>query len=52
MKHISTLLLTLFCSLPALAGEILIPAVFRGPGAHGTSWRTEIVLANVSAELV
>jgi hypothetical protein len=52
MKHISTLLLSLLCSLPAFAGEILIPAVFRGPGALGSSWRTEIVLANVSTQPV
>lgn len=48
MKRITTLLLTLLCSLPALAGEILIPAVYRGPGALGSDWRTEIVLANLS----
>ena len=48
MKRI-TLLLSLLCSLPALAGEILIPAVFRGPGAFGSVWRTEIVLSNVSS---
>ncbi len=48
MKHLRTLLLSLLCSLPALAGEILIPAVFRGPGAAGSVWRTEIVLANLS----
>lgn len=50
MKHISTLLLTVVCALPALAGEVLIPAVFRGPGAHGSVWRTEIVLANISTQ--
>jgi hypothetical protein len=48
MKRISTLLLTLACSLPALAGEILIPAVYRGPGASGSVWRTEIIVADVS----
>ena len=51
MKRI-TLVLSLICSLPAFAGEILIPAVFRGPGALGSSWRTEIVLANVSTQPV
>ena len=50
MKRISALLLTLACSLPACAGEVLIPAVFRGPGANGSVWRTEIVIANVSTQ--
>ena len=49
MKRIVTLLLSFLCALPALAGEVLIPAVFRGPGAFGSVWRTEIVLSNVSA---
>jgi hypothetical protein len=39
---------TLACSLSALAGEIVIPAVYRGPGAYDSSWRTELVVANVS----
>ncbi|MDP9194264.1 MAG: hypothetical protein M3P06_21415 [Acidobacteriota bacterium] len=48
MKRFAALLLTLVGSLSALAGEVLIPAVFRGPGALGSVWRTEIVLANVT----
>lgn len=42
-----TLLLTLLTS-SAFAGEILIPAVYRGGGANGTQWRSEIVVSNVS----
>jgi hypothetical protein len=48
MKRISLLLLPFVCSLPAFAGEILIPAVFRGPGAFGSDWRTEIVVSDLS----
>ena len=46
------LLLTLsLLTLPAIAGEVLIPAVYRGAGANDTLWRTEIVLANISSHL-
>lgn len=48
MKRILTLVLTLACSLPALAGEIFIPVAYRGPGANGSVWRTEIALSNIS----
>jgi hypothetical protein len=38
----------LFFSTSAFAGEILIPAVYRGAGANDTLWRTEIVVSNVT----
>ncbi len=38
----------IFVSCSAFAGEVLIPAVYRGPGANDTSWRTEIVVSNVT----
>ena len=41
------LLLTLLTS-SAFAGEVLIPAVYRGGGANGTQWRSEIVVSNVT----
>jgi len=50
MRHLAALLFLLTCSLPVLAGEILIPAVFRGNGANGTVWRTELVITNISTE--
>ncbi|HEX7828476.1 MAG TPA: hypothetical protein VF787_02410 [Thermoanaerobaculia bacterium] len=42
-------LLFLFAS-SAFAGEVLIPAVYRGAGANGTLWRTEIVVSNLTTE--
>ncbi|HEX6098860.1 MAG TPA: hypothetical protein VF432_21270 [Thermoanaerobaculia bacterium] len=47
MKRIALAAL-LFLSSSAFAGEILIPAVYRGAGANGTLWRTEIVVSNVT----
>jgi hypothetical protein len=43
-----TVLLSLFLTFSALAGELVIPAVFRGPGAGGSVWRSEIAIANIS----
>src|SRR5688500_18129545 len=37
-------------SLPLFAGEVLIPAAYRRTGAQGTSWKTEIVVANISGD--
>ncbi|HEV7763741.1 MAG TPA: hypothetical protein VGQ76_01950 [Thermoanaerobaculia bacterium] len=50
MKHFRSLLLVLLSASPALAGEVLIPAVLRGPGANGSVWRSEIVLSNTTTE--
>lgn len=49
MKKISFLALLVLFTSSAVAGEVLIPAVFRGPGANNTQWRTEIVLSNIPA---
>jgi hypothetical protein len=42
--------LLLFTASTAFAGEVLIPAVFRGPGANDSAWRTEIVVSNLTIE--
>jgi hypothetical protein len=47
----SALLLSLLLTSTAFAGEVLIPAVYRGAGANNTLWRTEIVVSNVSSNL-
>lgn len=49
MKRFSLLLSLLFVASSAFAGEVLIPAVYRGAGANGTQWRTEIVLSNIAS---
>lgn len=47
MKRIALFLsLSLALAPAAWAADLLIPAVFRGDGAEGTKWRTEIVIAN------
>lgn len=51
MKHIALAALLLLAS-SALAGEVLIPAVYRGAGLNGTLWRTEIVVSNVTTNPV
>jgi hypothetical protein len=43
---VSALILAL--ALPVVAGELVIPAVYRGAGSHDTLWRTEIVVSNIS----
>jgi hypothetical protein len=48
MKRLAALSLLLFAASSAFAGEVLIPVVYRGGGAHGTNWRTEIVVSNVT----
>ena len=48
MKKLATLSLLLLATTSAFAGEVLIPAVYRGPGAFGTEWRTEIAISNVT----
>ncbi len=47
----SALLLSLLLTSTAFAGEVLIPAVYRGAGANDTLWRSEIVVSNVSHNL-
>lgn len=42
------LVLTLTLASSAFAGEVFIPATFRGPGAGGSQWRTEITVSNIS----
>jgi hypothetical protein len=46
--RIASLLLTLTLASSAMAGEVFIPATFRGPGAGGSLWRTEIAVSNIS----
>lgn len=50
MKRVAVLSLLLLLALPALAGEVLIPVVYRGGGVGGTQWRTDITISNVSTE--
>ncbi len=50
--RIASLLLTLTLASSAAAGEVFLPATFRGPGAGGSVWRTEISVANVSLNTV
>ncbi|HEX8618316.1 MAG TPA: hypothetical protein VF911_12080 [Thermoanaerobaculia bacterium] len=45
----ATFLLTLTLACSAFGGEIFIPATYRGEGGHGSVWRTEISVANVSS---
>lgn len=49
--RIATLLLTLTLASSALGGEIFIPATFRGNGANGTVWRTEIAVSNTTVRI-
>jgi hypothetical protein len=48
MKRIALLSLLFVLASSASAGELLIPAVYRGAGAFNTFWRTEIVVSNVT----
>jgi hypothetical protein len=41
--------LTLSLASSAFGGEIFIPATYRGNGANGTVWRTEISVTNISS---
>jgi hypothetical protein len=50
MRKIALLSLLILLSSSALAGEVLIPAVYRGTGANDTLWRTEIVISNVTRD--
>ena len=51
MKRITLASLLILLTSSAFAGEVLIPAVYRGPGANNTLWRTEIVVSNVTEGL-
>lgn len=46
--RIASFLLTLTLSASAFGGEIFLPATFRGPGAAGSVWRTEISVSNIA----
>lgn len=48
--RIAAFLLTLTLAFSAFGGEIFIPATFRGNGANGSVWRTEISVTNISRE--
>jgi hypothetical protein len=48
----TTLLLTLTLASSALAGEVFLPATFRGNGANGSTWRTEITVTNISTHTI
>src|SRR5688572_29903816 len=47
----ASLLLTLILSSTAIAGEVFIPVAYRGPGAHGSVWRTEISVSNITSSV-
>lgn len=51
MKRIALVSLLTLVAAAVSAGEILIPAVFRGAGANDTLWRTEIVVSNVTESI-
>lgn len=42
----ATFLLTLTLAATATAGEVFIPVAYRGDGANGSVWRTEIAVTN------
>ncbi len=48
LSLLSLSLLSILLASPALAGEVLLPAVYRGAGANGTNWKTEIVVSNIT----
>src|SRR3954469_5479495 len=48
MKRIAFAFLLILIASSARGGEVLIPAVYRGPGANETLWRTEIVVSNIT----
>jgi hypothetical protein len=51
MKRIAFAALLLLAASSALAGEILIPVAYRGPGAFNTNWRTDITISNITTTL-
>lgn len=44
----TALILTLLLATAATAGEVFIPAAYRGPGVAESAWKTEITAANIS----
>lgn len=50
MKRIAFAALLVLLASAASAGEVLIPAVYRGAGLNDTLWRTEIVVSNISTD--
>lgn len=48
MKRLFALLMLFALASVATAGEVFIPATYRGEGANGSVWRTEIVVTNLS----
>ncbi len=50
MKRIAVASLLLLIASSVVAGEVLIPVVYRGGGANETQWRTAITISNVSTE--
>ena len=48
----AALAFTLLLASAASAGEVFIPAVYRGPGAGQSVWRTEITVANITTSPV
>jgi hypothetical protein len=46
--RIASVLLTLLLTTTAMAGEVFIPVAFRGTGANGSLWRTEISVSNIT----
>lgn len=50
MKRISVASLLILLASSALAGEVLIPVVYRGGGVNETLWRTDITISNVTTD--
>jgi hypothetical protein len=49
VKHlITTTLAALALPLCASAGSLIIPAAGTGPGANGSQWKSEVIIANLS----
>ena len=50
MRNTSFALALIFATT-AFGGEIFIPAAYRGAGAAGSAWRTEITISNITTGL-
>jgi hypothetical protein len=49
LKHLITAsLVALALPLSASAGSLIIPAAGTGPGANGSHWKSEVIIANLS----
>jgi hypothetical protein len=51
-RIITASLAALAIPLSASAGSLVIPAAGTGPGANGSSWKTEVIIANLSLSAV